>query len=215
VITIDVVHDIICPWCRLGEAYLDKALSAWAGEPVEVRLHAFQLAPEVAPEGVNQREHLIKKFGGNSARLDAAHARLTEMGRGAGLTFHFDKVERLPNTLKAHAMISAVPLDKQRPLLHAMQKAYFEDGLDVGSTQVLADLGVSVGLSPDEAYRVASEADPAAAQEDVRDMIELGITGVPTFIVNRRYQIVGAQQPETILQALQRVSAEGQASRTV
>lgn len=206
-IAIDVVHDIICPWCRLGETYLDNALKEWKGEEVVVRLHAYQLAPEVPNEGVNHREHLTKKFGGNSARLDAAHARLTELGSAAGITFNFDRVERIPNTLRAHAMISTVPEALRRPLLHAMQKAYFEDGRDVGSPQVLADLGTSLGLSPEEAHKAAFDADPEAAREDAREMIELGITGVPTFIVNRRFQIVGAQQPAVILQALQRVAS--------
>jgi predicted DsbA family dithiol-disulfide isomerase len=206
-IVVDVVQDVICPWCRIGEHHLDTALAEWKGEPVEVRLHAFQLAPEVPPEGADYRQHLLRKFG-DPSRLDAIHQHLDQIAKPLGVVFHQDRIHRLPYTLRAHAMIASVPRDRQRPLLHALQRAYFEEGLDVGSPAVLAQVGESIGLSPEDARHAAVDGDIEAAREDAREMAEAGISGVPSFIFDGRYLITGAQQPQVLLQVLQRVAAD-------
>jgi len=206
-ITIDVVHDLICPWCRIGEHHLDAALSQWKGEAVSVRLHAYQLAPEIPAEGVDYREYLSRKFGGPDA-LRGAHERLEAVGRPLGITFHSDRIRRLPNTLRGHAMIAAVDERLRIPLLRALQRAYFEEGQDVGSTAVLAKIGESVGLTPEAAHSAAENADLDAARKDAREMLELGVTGVPAFIFDGRYQLVGAQPAEALVRVLDRVVAD-------
>jgi predicted DsbA family dithiol-disulfide isomerase len=203
-ITIDLVHDLICPWCRIGEHHLDAALAQRRSVPVRIRLHAFQLAPEVPVEGVDYREHLTRKFG-SPERLEQAHARLKSIGAPLGIAFN--SIQRLPNTLKAHAFLAAAGEEAQLPLLRALQKAYFEDGEDLGSPEVLVGAAVKAGLSAEAARAALDSADLEAARRDAREMSELGVTGVPAFIFNRRYQVVGAQPPELLVRAIDQLSA--------
>lgn len=204
-ITIDVVHDLICPWCRIGEHHLDAALAQRKSVPVQIRLHAYQLAPEVPPEGVDYRQHLLRKFG-SLERLDQMQARLKSIGAPLGIIFN--SIQRLPNTLRAHALLAAVPQETQIPLLRALQRAYFEDGEDLGSPDVLIKGAVTAGLSPAAARAALDGADMEAARADAREMAQLGVTGVPTFIFNRRYQVVGAQPPEQLVRVIDQLSAE-------
>jgi predicted DsbA family dithiol-disulfide isomerase len=205
-ITIEVVHDLICPWCRIGEHHLDAALAQRKDVPVEIRLHAYQLAPEVPPEGVDYKQHLARKFG-NIDRLEQMHARLRSIGASLGISFN--EIQRLPNTLRGHALISAVPSEAQVPLLRALQQAYFEDGQDLGSADVLVQAAVTAGLSPNAAQAALDGADIEAARRDAREMAQLGVTGVPTFIFNRRYQVVGAQPPEQLVRVIDMLSRPG------
>jgi predicted DsbA family dithiol-disulfide isomerase len=203
-ITINVVQDIVCPWCRVGEHNLQAALDRWTGEPVTVRLHPYMLSPETPPEGVGYREYLTRKFG--AAKLSAIFARLSALGDELGLPFNNDRIERLPNTARAHAMIAAVPDELQRPLLHAIQEAYFVEGRDVGSADVLAQIGQTVGLSAEVAREAAENSDQDAVLREYREALEGGITGVPTFIFNGRVPLVGAQPPDAILSIFSKLS---------
>ena len=204
-ITIDLVHDLICPWCRVGEHHLDAALAQRPDAPVRVRLHAYQLAPEIPPEGADYKAHLLRKFG-DPRRLDAVHEHLRNVARPLGIAFNNDRIQRLPNTLKGHAFLAAIPEAQQIPVLRALQKAYFEDGADLTSPEVLISAAVSAGLTRDEAQLALDNSDLEATRQDAREMLELGITGVPAFLFSndrgQRYAVSGAQPAEQLVRVI-------------
>jgi predicted DsbA family dithiol-disulfide isomerase len=207
--TIDVVSDVVCPWCYIGkrklEAALDQAREAGLGEP-EVRWHPFQLNPDLPTEGISRKQYLEDKFGGPQ-RATEIYARVKAAGRAAGLELDIDGITLQPNTLAAHALIAfaqqhgaAVGNDVKERLL----KAYFVENRFIGSVDELAAIAGEAGLDAEAARAFVS--DPrqlqqvAAADTRVRQM---GIGGVPFFIFNQKVAVSGAQDPAHLLAAMQ------------
>src|SRR6476659_6873964 len=123
---VDLVHDIVCPWCRIGKANLDKAISERQGEAVEIRLRPFQLNPQIPAEGTPFLAYMQKLTGSDDP--SPIWERVNQAGARAGLTFNWNRVEKMPNTLLAHALIYAAPEADRYRLLDALHTAYFEDG---------------------------------------------------------------------------------------
>src|ERR1019366_6801419 len=131
-LTIDVVSDVVCPWCFLGKRRLDTVIRASDGAPIAVRWRPFQLDPSIPAGGMNRRAYMKAKFN-DDARLAAVHDRLTEMGRDVGLAYAFDRIERAPNTLDAHRLIRwAAAGDQQDAVVDRLFRLYFEEGRDIG-----------------------------------------------------------------------------------
>ncbi len=199
---IDVFHDTVCPWCRIGKAHLKAALARWDGEPVDVHYHTFFLNTDIPEGGYPFRDYMHAKGGGQvplAQWFDAPR----EMGRRAGLVFNFEKIERAPNSLDSHRLIALTPEDRQEAMIDALYAAYFEDGRDIGDCEMLADIARAQGLDAD-AIRAQLQSD--TLRDDVlRDAAEahrLGITGVPFFVFNNRFAFSGAQAPDMILRVM-------------
>ena len=191
---LDIISDPVCPWCYIGKANLDRALERVGDHPFEIEWHPFQLNPDMPVGGADRRTYLEAKFGGK-AQAVAAYARVTEMGAAAGLVFNFEAVERAPNTLNAHRLIHWAGVEaRQSQVVTALFRAYFTDGRDIGDAEVLADLADSAGMDGAVVARLlASDADVADIQARDRHSREMGVTSVPTFIVDHRHAVPGAQ----------------------
>lgn len=216
-IVIDLYHDTVCPWCRIGHERLARALAAFDGPPVIVRYHPFELEPGMPPEGAGLRERLAAKYGAD--QLDGMFDRVTRIGAADGLIFRFDEIERTPNTLASHVVVEAAPEEHRAAVLRAIHAAYFERGEDIGDTEVLVRLYASAGLDADAARAALAD---AALRGDVKRRASaaprLGVRGVPHFIIHRdpsaepatapagAERLGGAQPVEALLAALREVA---------
>ena len=203
-ITIDVVHDTVCPWCRIGKKHLDDALANWDSEPPVVRWHPFFLQPSMPMEGRGFREHMASIKGDDN--LEPMILAVTRAGTQAGVSFRFDRVRKAPNTLRSHALILAAPRELRSEVIDHLHKEYFERGGDIGDRAQLAKIAELHGIDPavldDEELlnEVAGRADAARYS---------GITGVPFFIFDGQFSLSGARPPSQLLAAIERASAGG------
>jgi predicted DsbA family dithiol-disulfide isomerase len=210
-ITIDVVSDVICPWCFLGKRRLDKAISTLDGTAVDVRWRPFLLDGSIPKEGVPRQLYLERKFPGRD--LSQLHAPLIAAGRVDGIDYRFDRITVTPNTLDAHRLIRwAHTSGRQHEMAERLFALYWMEGADIGRHEVLIKVAVDVGLDGTFASQLlSSEADLDTVLDEIRAAAEMGITGVPTFIVAGRYAVVGAQPPEVLVSAITRASLEQRA----
>ena len=198
---VDVFSDVVCPWCFVGKRRLEQAL-AQAGLPdTEIHWHAFQLNPDLPPEGVDRKQYLETKFGPGAA--ERIHARLDEAGKSAGIDFQFDRIQRSPNTRDAHRLLwLAGTQGKQGALKEALLKAYFMEGRDLGDHKVLAEIAIGVELAGDVLAFLAGDSGRLEVEQDLATAVRLQISGVPFFILDGRIALAGAQPPEVFQQAL-------------
>jgi len=196
-IQIDLFSDVVCPWCFIGKRRLEKAMAARADRSFIIQWRAFQLNPDMPRDGMLRQHYVEAKFGGPE-RAQQIYANITEAGRSVGLDFAFEKIQRSPNTVRAHRLILwATRQGMSDPLVENLFRAYFFDGRDIGSTGVLAEIAAETGMDGAAAAEyLASEDGQAEVAAESRYAYENGITGVPCFIFNRRYAVAGAQEPE-------------------
>ncbi len=208
-IKLDILSDPICPWCYIGKAHLDRALSARPDHRLAIEWHPFQLNPDMPPEGMDRREYLETKFGGRD-RAVQVYAKIEEAAKAAGLNIDFAAIKRTPNTINAHRLIHWAGLEgRQTAAVSRLFKAYFEDGKDIGDDAVLIDIAKGIGLEKALTERLlASDAD----RDDIRardaHARDRGVTGVPTFVVADQHVVPGAQQPELWLQIIDELSEQ-------
>lgn len=202
ILTIDIVSDVVCPWCYLGEKRLEAALADEAGA-VEVRWRPYQLDPTIPQGGLDRAEYMAKKFG-KSGRLQSAHDNLTRLGVELGLPFAFDKIKRSPNTLDAHRLIRwAGSAGAQAAVVDRLFKAYFVEGRDIGDRKVLVELAGECGLDADLVEKLLIDgADADLVRQDIEQAQAMGVSGVPFFIFNGRLGVPGAQEPSVLRQAI-------------
>jgi len=208
-LVIDVVSDLVCPWCFIGKRHLEAALAGLpAAAGAKVRWHPFELNPDLPVEGVDRKGYLEAKFGG-PARAAEIYARVREAGVRAGLDFAFEAIARQPNTRDAHRLIAwAQSRGDAGPLVERLFRAYFLEGRYLGDRDLLAVLAAEAGCDADAA-RVWLESglgadEIAEAEAWVR---ALGISGVPFYIFDGRLGLSGAQPPETIREAIAQARA--------
>jgi len=203
---IDVVSDVVCPWCFIGKRRLEKAI-AQSDVPLEINWRPFQLDPTIPAEGKSRRAYLEGKFG-TQERIKALHDNLSAAGASEDIPFAFDRIEVSPNTLDAHRLVRwAGEAGKQDEIVEALFSAYFLEGRNIGDHAVLADIAAEHGMDRDEiAARLASEEDRDVVQAEIVQAQQIGVTGVPTFIMLGRYALVGAQPPEELVQAFEAVA---------
>lgn len=205
-VRIDIVSDVVCPWCFIGKRHLEKALSQFrdeCAESPEFEIHwmPFQLNPDLPTEGVPRQTYLEHKFGGANKEI---YARVAQAGKAAGIDFDFNRIQVQPNTLDAHRLIHmAAPLGKQDHMVEALFQAYFIDGLDLTQATHLESLAAKVHIDSEAigAY-LASDEDRMLVQQMDHQARTMGISGVPFFIFNQKYALSGAQPPQVIVQAL-------------
>jgi predicted DsbA family dithiol-disulfide isomerase len=206
-LTIDVVSDVVCPWCYIGKRKLEAALAQLhQAEPdlsVALRWHPFQLNPDLPAAGIARADYLEAKFGGG-ARAAEIYARVRSVGEQVGIAFDFDRIARQPNTLDAHRLIAwAQQRGDADALVERLFHAYFIEGRFVGDRDELVAAAAASGLPEDEARNLlASDALRVEVDAEHREAQEAGITGVPFFIFNGRTAVSGAHDPPTLLEAI-------------
>ncbi|MBH0193936.1 MAG: DsbA family oxidoreductase [Nitrospira sp.] len=203
-LTIDVYSDVICPWCYVGKRRLERALQQVGGRvDVEMIWRPFQLNPTMPRNGMDRTVYLETKFGSLSV-LDEMQQRLLEAGQSEQIAFAFQKITRTPNTFLAHRLIwYAGQQGCQDAMTEQLFKGYFEEGLDIGSTPVLAQLSERVGLKAGQFL----ESEEGVAEVKAEELVghKLGIRGVPYFVIDKTYRISGAQPVEVFLAAVEKV----------
>jgi predicted DsbA family dithiol-disulfide isomerase len=199
-LSIDVVSDVICPWCFLGKRHLDRALEG-IGFATEVTWRPFFLDPSIPDGGISRADYMRGKFGSDE-RIKELHKPLRDAGAKAGLAYEFEKIAVTPNTMDAHRLIRWAKDDGgQSDLVETLFRLYWIEGEDIGDRNVLAK------VSPNAA-RLATDEDRDTVMDEVRNAQSMGVSGVPTFIIAKRYAISGAHPPETLRGAIARAHAE-------
>jgi predicted DsbA family dithiol-disulfide isomerase len=206
---VDVVSDVVCPWCYVGKKRLEAAL-ARRGGTAALRWHPFQLNPDLPRAGADRRQYLEAKFGGPQAAAEI-YARVEKAGRDAGIFFEFERIARQPNTLDAHRLIAwaqARHPSQASDLVERLFRAYFTQGIDLGDRDALARIAGEAGCDAFAAKALLMSEDGRAEVDAAdRHARSLGVTGVPMFIFNQRVAVSGAQPAETLLDAIRQSEA--------
>jgi predicted DsbA family dithiol-disulfide isomerase len=210
-ITIDVVSDVVCPWCYLGKKRLEKAIENVSDDlSVSVTFRPYQLNPDLPVAGVDHKAHLAEKLGGADA-VERAHAMLTELGHEDGIAFDFPAVALSPNTIDAHRLLRWAMIegpDVQSRVALALFKAYFEEGRNIGDRAVLIDIAAACGMDGAVVTALYSAgADVDAVKEEIGMARDMGVTGVPCFIIDNKYAVMGAQSVEVLTNAFREIAA--------
>lgn len=206
-LVVDVISDVICPWCYIGKRRLEKAIAALDGQPdVQVHWHPFQLNPKMPKEGISRKEYRTRKFGSweRSLELDA---KVIAVGETEGINFAFDKIERTPNTVDAHRLIwLADQHGCQDAVVEALFRAWFTDGRNISHRQTLIDVVAEAGLERQLAENMIDSDNGMDVIEEAGKLSRRHqLTGVPFFIINNAITLSGAQEPDTFLDAFRQV----------
>ena len=206
-VTIDVISDVVCPWCFIGKSMLEKALALKSDIPVEVRYHPYFLNPWVPREGMARDEYLTTKFG-SPERYKSIAGRVSAAAADEGLTYAVDKMKRQPNTLDCHRLILwAQSSGKAAQMKQRLMDLYFTEGADLSDREVLvraaADCGMDAGTVRD---MLASDADVARVEAAANAAKDAGIDGVPTFIIGGVAAVSGAQDPQVLANAIEQIA---------
>lgn len=206
---LDVIVDVVCPWCFLGKRRLDAAIQDLDDVDIAVRYRPYQLDSDIPKEGIDRESYIIGKFGSPDA-LDEAHARLFALGADVGITYAFDLIEKTPNTLDAHRLVRwAAAEGLEEPMLERLFSLFFEEGADLSDIDTLVAAAEQVGLDGDDVtMKLEDGTDLDAVQAEIAHAGRIGITGVPTVIIENKFAISGAQTPDVLVEALRRIAAE-------
>ncbi len=200
VVRVDVWHDTVCPWCRIGLHNLEAAVKAQPGVKVEVVHHPFLLQPDAPLQGVDLREHLAQKYG--LTDVNQMFSRVSQVGAQYGVTFRWDLVRRMPNTAASHALLTWAPAEAKGRVLEGLHRAYFDEGRDIGDVEVLVVIATSAGLEAVAARKVMTDSQALlAVQRSAQEASQQGVNGVPYFLVGG-VALNGAQSPERLGQAI-------------
>lgn len=202
---VDVIADLICPWCYLGKRRLDEALAAVRG-PSKITWYPFQINPAMPLAGMALDEYLEKNFG-DVETLKPAMEELKLLGKAEGINFNFDKLKRVPNSLDAHRLMKLAETEQLSTTVLAenILRGFFEEGLDIADRDVLIDIGGGSGLSPANINKMLdNDASRRIVLSQEAHVRQSGVTGVPDFLVNKRLFAVGAQSTENFIRIFDR-----------
>ena len=204
---IDVVSDVVCPWCFIGKRRLEKALALKPDVPVEVHYHPYFLNPWVPREGMARDEYLTTKFG-SPERYKGIAGRVAAAAAEEGLTYAVEKMTRQPNTTDSHRLILwAAGIGKASQMKQRLMEMYFTEGADLSDREVLVKAAAEIGLNAEEVRgKLASDADLEQVEQAANSAKDAGIDGVPTFILGGVAAISGAQSPEVLANAIEQVA---------
>ena len=206
---IEIVHDLICPWCYLGVRRLLSSLRRRPAIAFELTWRPFLLNPDMPRVGMAHPDYVVRKFGGED-RARRMYAAISETGRAEGILFRFDRIGRTPCSIDAHRLVRyATRFGQGGAMVEALFSAHFTDGLDIGDTADLIGVAMSCGLDPHAARRfLTSDAEADMVHADNLRAHRLGINGVPCFVIGGRHAIAGAQEPEVIERLLDVAAAD-------
>lgn len=202
-VNIDVVSDVVCPWCFIGMKRLEKAIAARPDVPTNVNWRPFQLDPTIPSAGVEREAYMLAKFG-DPARLKSAHERLEQLGAEDGIRFDFAAIKVAPNTLDPHRVVRwAANSGDQSAVVSELFSRYFERGENIGDQEVLCDAAATAGMDAAVVRTMlATNADRAEVKAEIDTARRMGITGVPCFLIANKYAVMGAQGVETLADAI-------------
>jgi predicted DsbA family dithiol-disulfide isomerase len=206
-LVVDVVSDLVCPWCYIGKRKLETALAMLRDETssvdVKVRWHPFELNPQLPADGIPRARYVAQKFGG-SERATEVYARVERAGEAAGIAFRFDRIETQPNTLNGHRVVAWTQAQSDaEPIVERLFEAFFLEGRNIGDRDELARIAAEAGYDAEAAREMlASDALRDVVTSESREAADAGIEGVPCFIFNGRIAVSGAQDPQTLLRAI-------------
>jgi predicted DsbA family dithiol-disulfide isomerase len=208
-LTIDMVSDVVCPWCYVGKRLLETAIASQPEIPVAVSFRPYFLNPWVPRAGMSREDYLIAKFG-SVERYNAAGGRIVEATAALGLPYDRDKIKRQPNTLDCHRLISwAGQVGSAAAMKQRLMELYFGEGGDLTDPDVLAEAAADCGLDADAVRaRLAGEDDIARVTAEAQSAHDAGIESVPCFIFGGMIAVSGAQPPEHLAAAIARAAAE-------
>ena len=198
-LSIEVVHDLVCPWCFLGLRRLTRTLRRRPDLLTDITWRPFLLNPDMPRVGMPRADYVVRKFGGED-RAHRLHGSITDIGNAEGVRFRFERIRRTPSSVDAHRLVRfAVAYGRGAEMVEALFSAHFTDGRDIGDVQVLAAVAIACGLDGGEALRfLHSDAEIDSVHAENLRAHRLGINGVPCFVVGGRHAIAGAQEPEVI-----------------
>lgn len=206
---VDIVSDVVCPWCIIGYKQFEKALASMPGR-FEVSLHwrPFELNPQMPPEGQDLREHIAQKYGSTAEQSRQARERMTAIGKSLGFHFDYHEGMRVVNTFKAHQLLHwALEAGRQSELKLALFDAFFTQRKDVSKSEVLLEAAATAGLPAGEAEEVLSSARFAEqVRAEERWWLDREIHAVPAFIFNDSYSVLGAQESATFSKVLRKLA---------
>lgn len=207
---IDIISDVMCPWCYVGKKRLDRALAALPEISADLRWRPFQLDPTLPPGGKDRGQYLREKFGSDQRSRDIYRA-IQEAGIAEGIAFDFEAIRVAPNTLDAHRVIrwaANAGESAQHRVAQRLFALYFEEGADIGNHSVLAGAAADAGM---DAAIVESllktDKDRDAVRSEIETAMKMGVTGVPCFIIERRFAIMGAQDASVMADAFRQIAA--------
>jgi len=203
ILTIDVISDVICPWCYIGKKRLEKGLALRPDVATEIRWRPYQLDPTIPMGGIDRQMYMLQKFG-DPHKIVEMHKRIATVGLEEGIHFNFAGIDRTPHTLDAHRMIRwAYDVGLVDEVVSGLFRAFFEDGRDIGDHEVLVDIGNVAGMRPEGvAKMLASDDDKNTVSMEFMQAHQMGIPGVPCFIFGSKVAVNGAETPETIAMAI-------------
>ncbi|MCP4071043.1 MAG: DsbA family oxidoreductase [Hyphomicrobiales bacterium] len=219
-LNIDVVSDIVCPWCYVGKRHLDKAIDALPEMEFDIRWRPFQLNPQMPREGMDRQQYMEKKFGKGGPTKNF-FKQLEDIGEDLDIKFDFQAIKFAPNTFDAHRLIhwasgsadgqsnSSNNAGCQSELVTMLFEVYFEQGGDLGSHEVLVEVAGSLGMNTQLVSELLSgDRDVDAIREQLSVAGKMGISGVPCFIIENKYAVMGAQKPEILIENFEKAYVE-------
>jgi len=208
-LSVEIVHDLVCPWCFLGVRRLTRTLRRRPDLLFDLSWRPFLLNPDMPRAGMARPDYVIRKFGGED-RARRLYASITEIGRAEGVQFRFERIRRTPSSVDAHRLVRwAARFGRASETAEALFSAHFTDGLDIGDIEVLAAIAQALGLDAPAARRhLAGDQDLDVIHADNLRAHRLGINGVPCFVIAGRHAIAGAQEPEVIERLLDVAAVE-------
>jgi predicted DsbA family dithiol-disulfide isomerase len=209
VVGIDVVSDVMCPWCYIGKRRLEAAAAANPDIALDVRWRPFQLDATIPDNGMDRQLYLERKFGGPEV-VERVYAPVRAAGEAESIPFAFDRIRRSPNTFNAHRLIRwAGEAGVQEEMVERLFRLYFLEGGDLTDLTVLAEAATQAGMEQALVERLlAGDADKAEVAAEIEAYQRMGVTGVPTFIIANRFAVVGAQAAEVLSSAIAKAYAE-------
>ena len=210
-IAIDVYSDVVCPWCFLGKRRLETALAMVPDIVATIRWLPFRLDPTIPPGGIARGEYLTKKFG-DPENYEPMYAQLEELGTAERIDFRFDLISRSPNTVDAHRLIRWSAQDgSQEAVVERLFQAYFTEGQDVGELAALLAAADDAGMDHgDTERRLRSDEDRQLVEDEVANAYKIGIRGVPCFVIDGKYAVMGAQDSSVLADAFMEITASRQ-----
>ena len=207
VIKIDVVSDVACPWCYIGKKRMEQAIQQWTGKTIEVEWHPFQLDPTIPEEGFNRTTYMNNKFG-DAERSQEMTDRITAVGLEEGIRFNFGDQWLAVNTLPLHQLLHMAGIEGFKDeLKERFLKAYFDENLHLNQAEVLNSIMAEYGWDSEKTTKILNDNSIAQqVKQEIAHYQQLGVSGVPFFIIDNKYGISGAQSADTFLKAFSSVA---------
>ena len=209
-ISVDVISDVVCPWCFIGQKRLEKATLAAPEADVAIRWRPYQLDPTIPAEGRDRKAYMLAKFG-SEEKLRQIHDRIVPLGQAEGIDFHFEGIKIAANTLDAHRLIrwaASAGGGVQNRVVKALFAANFEKGENISDHETLARIAGENGMDAAVVRTLlASDADAEAVRQEIAQAQRMGVTGVPCFLIEGKYAVMGAQDADVLADAIRQVAA--------